>query len=139
MWQNAGCIYSLNVPVLILWWQLSVSESKNYYISRHSCPPPCYCFMCTHKWLSKGCVITHTGQDGVPNVSVVVSPLKSRCCQMRRIRFIFHCGSHSEVVSLLLILAGDVETNPGPGKVIYDNKINNGEQVWFLSFDYNIV
>ena len=70
--------------------------------------------MCSHRWLKKGTVVTRW-KDGEP-ISMVVPPLKHKCCQKRVVYYAIPTVSGStRVIRRLLILAGDVEINPGPG------------------------
>ena len=70
--------------------------------------------MYTHRWLRKGSVVTCL-KDEIP-ITMVVSPLKRKCCHKRVVRYIVPTTDGSpRVIRKLLLLAGDVETNPGPG------------------------
>jgi hypothetical protein len=50
----------------------------------------------------------------------VCFPLKHRCCGVRKVQYHFHHEDCPNVVTILLMLSGDVETNPGPG-IAYDS------------------
>ena len=100
---------------MVFWWRFAVlmseedSHSRYYKSKLRFCP----CSMCSHSLLRNGCVMTRHSKSGVP-VTMVVQPLKHKCCWRRRVKFIVHSRDSRRVISLLLMLAGDVETNPGP-------------------------
>ena len=87
-----------------------MTESEGTTKTRFRNGPHCSCTMCTnHRY---GCII----RNG--NVSTVILPLRDncKCYRRRRVFHTVHYSDHQVVTSLLLILAGDVETNPGPGE-----------------------
>ena len=100
----------LNFLLTILWWKLAVTESEGTTKTRFRNGPHCSCTMCTNH--RNGCTITRG------NVSMVILPLRDnwKCYRRRRVLHTVHYSDHKVVTSLLLILAGDVETNPGPGE-----------------------
>ena len=118
---NLDMMFNLQGSAIVLLLALAVTESKEQASSRHYISKNCYnnCSMCTHPHLRNGSVITRVSSHGLP-VTMVVPPLKSKCCGKRSVQYIIHNDSeHSTVISGLILLAGDVETNPGPGKVIF--------------------
>ena len=100
---------------MVFWWRFAVLMSEEDSHSRYykSKIRFCHCSMCSHSLLRNGCVMTRHSKSGVP-VTMVVQPLKHKCCRRRRVKFIVHSRDSRRVISLLLMLAGDVETNPGP-------------------------
>ena len=112
---NLNLALYLNTPLMVFWWRFAVlmseedSHSRYYKSKMRFCP----CSMCSHSLLRNGCVMTRHSKSGVP-VTMVVQPLKHKCCRRRRVKFIVHSRDSRRVISLLLMLAGDVETNPGP-------------------------
>ena len=60
--------------------------------------------------------MTHMPSEGVL-VTRVVFPLKQKCRGMRIINYIIQDANGQSIRQQLLLLAGDVETNPGPGKI----------------------
>ena len=62
-------------------------------------------------------MMTRSFKPGV-QVTMVVQPLKHKCCRRRRVKFIVHNRDSRRVISLLLMLAGDVEINPGPSGIV---------------------
>jgi hypothetical protein len=73
--------------------------------------------MCSDHVLGRGSV-NHEGFFKGSPVTRVCYPLNHNCCGKRKVQYIFHEEDGPKVVSLLLLLSGDVETNPGPGKII---------------------
>jgi hypothetical protein len=71
--------------------------------------------MCADHVLGKGNVSHEGFIEGAP-VTRIYQPLKHRCCGRRKVHYILHEEDGPKVISLLLLLSGDVETNPGPGK-----------------------
>lgn len=113
---NVNLVLYANSPLMAILWRTAVICSLEQSQSRHHTAKHCYtgCPLCSHKWLRNGCTITRANSDGVP-VTMVVSPLKQKCSRMRRVSFVVHSNPDSpNLISTLLILAGDVETNPGP-------------------------
>ena len=112
---NLNLALYFNAPLMVFWWRFAVlmseedSHSRYYKSKLRFCP----CSMCSHSLLRNGCVMTRHSKSGVP-VTLVVQPLKHKCCRRRRVKFIVHSRDSRRVISLLLMLAGDVETNPGP-------------------------
>ena len=87
-----------------------MTESEGTTKTRFRNGRHCSCTMCTnHRY---GCTI----RNG--NVSTVILPLRDnwKCYRRRRVFRTVHYSDHQVVTSLLLILAGDVEPNPGPGE-----------------------
>ena len=83
------------------------ANSRYYKSKLRFCPS-------SHSLPRNGCVMTHPFKSGVP-VTMAVQPLKRKCRRRRRVKFIVHGRDSKRMISLLLMLAGDVETNPGPG------------------------
>ena len=83
------------------------AKSRYYKSKLRFCPS-------SHSLPRNGCVMTHPFKSGVP-VTMAVQPLKRKCRRRRRVKFIVHGRDSKRMISLLLMLAGDVETNPGPG------------------------
>ena len=105
----------LHFAVMFYWWRFAKNESQEHSKSRHYNSKYCYsnCYMCSHRWLRSTTTTTVTcWKDEVP-ITMVVPPLKHKCCHMRVVNYIVD-GS-ARVTRQLLLLAGDVETNPGPG------------------------
>ena len=117
MSNNFDMMLNLQGSAIVLLLALAVTESEEQASSRHYISKNC-CgnySMCTHPHLRNGSVVTRVSSRGVP-VTMVVSPLKSKCCGIRKVQYIMHeDAEHSTVISGLILLAGDVETNPGPG------------------------
>ena len=127
MCNNLDMMLNLQGSAIVLLFALAVTESEEQASSRHYISKNCYnnCSMCTHPHLRNGSVVTHVSSRGVP-VTMVVPPLKSKCCGKRRVQyFIYEDAEHTKVISGLILLAGDVETNPGPGTYVY-TYVHNG-------------
>ena len=121
MYHNFDMMLNLQGSAIVLLNELAVAESEEQASSRHYISKNCYdnCSMCAHPHLRNGSVVTRVSSRGVP-VTMVVPPLKSKCCGKRSVQYIIHNDDeHSTVISGLILLAGDVETNPGPGTFIY--------------------
>ena len=113
-------LLNLQGSAIVLLLALAVTESEEQASSRHYISKNCYdnCSMCAHPHLRNGSVVTRVSSRGVP-VTMVVPSLKFKCCGKRRVQYIIHNDTeHSTVISGLILLAGDVETNPGPGMVV---------------------
>ena len=109
----------LNFLLSILWWKLAVTESEGTTKTRFRNGPHCSCTMCTNH--PNGCTIRRG------NISTVILPLRDnwKCYRRRRVLQTVHYSDHQVVTSLLLILAGDVETNPGPGEYLVESSISS--------------
>ena len=114
-------VLNLQGSAIVLLFALAVTESEGQASSRHYISKNCYnnCSMCAHPHLRNGSVVTHLSSRGVP-VTMVVPPLKFKCFGKRSVQYIIHNDAeHSTVISGLILLAGDVETNPGPGTYVH--------------------
>ena len=114
-------MFNLQGSAIVLLLALAVTESKEQASSRHYISKNCYnnCSMCVHPHLRNGSVVTRVSSRGIP-VTMVIPPLKSKCCGKRSVQYIIHNDTeHSTVISGLILLAGDVETNPGPGIYVH--------------------
>ena len=114
-YHNFDMMMNLQGSTIVLLLVLAVTESEKQASSRRYTSKNCYdnCSMCSHPHIRNGCVVTRVSSRGV-TVTMVVPPLKSK----RRVRYIMiihNDSEHSTVISDLILLAGDVETNPGPG------------------------
>ena len=121
MCNNLDMMLNLQGSVIVLLFALAVTESEEQASSRHYISKNCYdnCPMCAHPNLRNGSVVTRVSSRGV-SVTMVVPPLKSKCCGKRNVQYIIHNDDeHSTVISGLILLAGDVETNPGPSVGMY--------------------
>ena len=117
MCNNLDIMLNLQGSAIVLLLALAVTESEEQASSRHYISKNCYnnCSLCAHPHLRNGSVVTRVSSRGVP-VTMVVPPLKSKCCGKRSVQyFIYEDAEHTKVISGLILLAGDVETNPGPG------------------------
>ena len=72
--------------------------------------------MCSNRELGKGCVISES-VEGIP-ATKLCHPLKHKCLGARKVEYILHHEDGPKIVTMLLLLSGDVETNPGPGIII---------------------
>ena len=74
---------------------------------------------------------------------MVILPLRDnwKCYRRRRVFHTVHYSDHQVVTSLLLILAGDVETNPGPGESnVHVEKPRRAHfKLFATSFSYMII
>ena len=110
----------LNFPLVLFWWIFADQQSKEQSKSRHYNSKHCYdnCAMCSHHLLRNGTVQTQYWEDSIP-VTMVVLPLKGKCSHKRVIKYIIpRSQDPPRVIHQLLMLAGDVETNPGPGMIM---------------------
>ena len=114
--QHLNFALYLNSPLIVIWWRFAVLMSERESNSRYykSKQRHCNCSMCSHHLMRNGCVVTRLYNGKVP-VTMVIPRLKHKCCQRRRVKFIVCKPESTRVISLLLMLAGDVESNPGPG------------------------
>jgi hypothetical protein len=71
--------------------------------------------------------MTHAPSEGVL-LTRVVFPLKQKCCGVRMINYIIQDANGRSIRLQLLLLAGDVETNPGPDYDEYVSRIPEGTQ-----------
>ena len=92
---------------MVLWWRLALQQSTYHTLSYHHSLGG-YLFKSTYHDLS---------HDGMGNAKVPFTVMKSsKCGQKSSARFKVHSKDHQMIViSLLLMLAGDIEKNPGPG------------------------
>ena len=74
--------------------------------------------MCSHHELGKGCVIPESIFEGIP-ATKVCHPLKHKCLGVRKVEYILHDEDGPKIVTMLLLLSGDVEKNPGPGNHLH--------------------
>ena len=99
----------LNCLLMLLWWQLAVTQSQREMTKpqAHQSKAPLYsCPKCTDNEKVK----VHLSLMG----SLLGEDWKSFL--HKGAVSVLHCSDLQVVVYLLLILAGDVETNPGPGE-----------------------
>ena len=115
---NTFVILNLYLPALWLLWRLAVTMSVEESQSRHYNSKHCYgnCTLCAHRNFRNGSIMTRSPSVGVV-VTRVVFPLKQKCCGVRMIDYIIQDVNGRNIRLQLLLLAGDVETNPGPGKI----------------------
>ena len=118
---TASVMWHMNVhlPLLVLWWHIAVTQSEEQSLSRHYSSKFCYshCSMCSHRSFRNGGIITSGSSNGQAPITVICPPLKHKCCGSRRVQVIVHNADETEALSSLILLAGDVERNPGPGTV----------------------
>ena len=107
---NVIALFSLTIPLMLIWWHLAISQTSNYptyfkpkhFYKKH--------YNCSYDW-PRNSSFAHEGGSEVA-VVVMVSPHKQKCDQKSNTKFKAY---ESSVNSHLLMLAGDVESNPGPG------------------------
>ena len=116
LFSNTCFVLSLHLPLLRLLWRIGMNQSEEQSTSHHYTSKYCYgnCSLCAHRNLRNGSVSSCLTSSGVM-LTRVVFPLKHKCCGMRSVQFIIHNLDGSKVCFKLLLLAGDVEINPGPG------------------------
>ena len=69
--------------------------------------------MCSHHQLRNGTVLKCKRDD--VTVTLVVLPLKHKCCRKRVLKFIITTSKGPpRVIHQILMQAGDIESNPGP-------------------------
>lgn len=110
MISNLLFVLNFHLRMVRLWWRIAVVQSEEQSTSHHYNSKHCYS-SCSDPVLRKSGVIFLNGA----RVTKVFQPLKQRCCGTRKVQCIFHHEDGDKVISLLLLLSGDVETNPGPG------------------------
>ena len=66
----------------------------------------------------KGCVIPESVFNGTL-ATKVCHPLKHKCRGARKVEYILLDEDGPKIVTMLLLLSGDVETNPGPGTIFF--------------------
>jgi hypothetical protein len=116
--RNLLFMLGFHIPMVGFWWGVAAVQSEDQYISHHCISKCCYsgCSMCSDHVLGRGSVNQEGFFKGAP-VTRVCHPLNRNCCGRRRVQYIFQEEDGPKVISLLLLLSGDVETNPGPGKI----------------------
>jgi hypothetical protein len=104
-------VLGLHITMVGFWWGVAAVQSEDQNLSHHCIPKYCYsgCSMCSDHVLGRGSV----NQEGFS----VTRVCHCNCCRRRKVQYIFHEKDGLTVVSLILLLSGDVEANPGPGKV----------------------
>jgi hypothetical protein len=95
-------VLGLHIP-MGFWWGVAAVQSEDQYISHHKCH--CHLF-------GKGSV----NQEGFSKGAPVI---RDNYWERRKVQSISHKKDDAKVVSLILLLSGDVETNPGPGNVFF--------------------
>ena len=120
MVSNLLIVLKLHLPMLGMWWYMALVQSEEQSTSRHHNSKLCYgdCSMCSHHELGKGCVISESVFEGIP-ATKVCHPLKLKCVGARKVEYILHDEDGPKIVTMLLLLSGDVESNPGPGNDQY--------------------
>ena len=116
MVKNMSIMVNFHLPLVGLWWGVAVVQSREQSSSRDYSSKCCYsgCSMCSDHELGKGRIASECVFEGRPATKVCF-PLKHRCCGVRKVQYVFHHEDHANIVTVLLMLSGDVETNPGPG------------------------
>ena len=110
-------VLTLHIPMVGFWWRVAAVQSEDQYTSHHYNSKCCYsgCSMCSDPVLGRGSVSHEGFLEGAP-VTKVCHPLSHKCCGRRKVQYIFHRKDGAAVIfHILLLLSGDVETNPGPG------------------------
>ena len=114
MVSNLLIVLKLHLPMVGMWWYIALVQSEEQSKSCHHNSKLCGCSMCSHHELGKGCVIPGSVFEGIP-ATKVCHPLKHKCLGARKVEYIIHNQDGPKYVTMLLLLSGDVETNPGPG------------------------
>ena len=116
MTKNMSFMVNFLLPLVGLWWGVAVVQSREQSSSRHYSSKCCYsgCSMCSDHELGKGRIVPESVFEGKPATKICF-PLKHRCCGVRKVQYVFHDEDRPNTVTILLMLSGDVETNPGPG------------------------
>ena len=107
---------ALNLAIMFLSWHFAKIESLKHSKSHHYNSKYCYsnCHICSHRWFKKGTVVNCWKYERP--ISMVVHPLKHKCCHKRIVYYVIPTVNGSpKIIRQLLLLAGDVEINPGPG------------------------
>ena len=106
----------------MMWWRFALDQqsASDHHDSKYCCDDSS---KCSHHKLGNRTLVIHKGWDNEP-VAMVVLPQKRKCCHKKVIKRndIQDGKGLSRVIHQLLMQAGDVETNPGPGICIM--KIN---------------
>ena len=116
MVSNLLIVLKLHLPMVGMLWYMALIQSEEQSMSRHHNSKLCYggCSVCSHHELGKGCVIPRSVFGGIP-ATKVCHLLKHKCLGARKVKYIIHDQDGPKIVTMLLLLSGDVETNPGPG------------------------
>ena len=137
MVSNLLIVLKLHLPMVGMWWYMALVQSEVQSTSRHHNSKLCGCSMCSHHELGKGCDIP--GFEGIP-ATKVCHPLKHKCLGAREVEYIIHDEDGLKIVTMLLLLSGDVETNPGPGITIDKDRSKPTLSLrWWLPFEYELV
>ncbi len=109
-------VMSLSYPLMACWRFAVDQQSASSHRSKYCCDDPSKCF---HHQLKNVTVIVHNGRDNLP-VTIIVLPHNQKKCS-KVIRYdVSDCSVDTlRVIQQMLMQAGDVETNPGPGKSDY--------------------
>ena len=113
MVSNLLIVLKLHLPMVGMWWYMALVQSEAQSTSRHHHSKLCYS-VCSHHELGKRSVIPGSVFEGIP-ATKVCHPLKHKCLGARKV---IHDQDGPKIVTMLLLLSGDVETNPGPGIMI---------------------
>ena len=118
MVSNLLIVLKLHLPMVGMWWYIALVQSEEQSMSCHHHSKLCYS-MCSHYELGKRSVIPGSVFEGIP-ATKVCHPLKHKRLGARKVEYIIHDEDGPKIVTMLLLLSGDVETNPGPG--IYNDR-----------------
>ena len=120
MVSNLLIVLKLHLPMVGMWWYIALVQSEEQSMSCHHHSKLCYS-VCSHYELGKRSVIPGSVFEGIP-ATKVCHPLKHRRLGERKVEYIIHDEDGPKIVTMLLLLSGDVETNPGPGIMIDKHK-----------------
>ena len=97
----------MNLPVMVIWWYLAMGQSASHSKPTFK-PQRVHFYFTTDSW-----------PDGTTDtnicLAVMESPHSHKTSQRTSTRFKPSSSYPGRVISRLLLLAGDVETNSGPG------------------------
>ena len=96
----------MNLPVMVIWWHLAMGQSAHH--SKPTFKPECVCVNCFYFTIN-------SWPGSIRKTSMCLTVMVSPDTHKASRRTIMLCSYPGRVISYLLMLAGDVETNPGPG------------------------
>ena len=118
MVSNLLIVLKLHLPMVGMLWYIALVQSEEQSMSCNHHSKLCYS-VCSHHELGERFVIPGSVFEAVL-ATKVCHPLKHKCHGARKVEYIIHDEDGLKIVTMLLLLSGDVETNPGPG--IYNDR-----------------
>ena len=110
MW-NMNLVFILHLPVMMIWWSFAKLQYLEHVKTCH------YHSHCDHK-LSDKCSLCSRERLRISSLNTDRQE-STLTLMMALLKQTLKCAQIIIPLLLLLLLSGDVETNPGPGKISY--------------------